>query len=115
MPPPDRLAEFTKDQLTHVRSLDFARWVAAVAHTGHAGPAAAAKFYLEHWPRSVSIEKFELIVPAGIVANEVTSPSSNASVIAARSASPSRVNTPTLRTYSKCGTFAAWNRRSARS
>lgn len=54
--PMERLADLTKNQLTHARSLDYARWISAQAFTGAAGPQAAAQHFLERWPQSFSVD-----------------------------------------------------------
>ena len=50
----ERLADVTARQLAEQRALDFSRWVAAQAATGAAGPEAAAAYYLDRWPRTLS-------------------------------------------------------------
>ena len=52
----DRLGDYTRDELTQIRSLDYMRWLSASAHTGNAGPATAAAHYLERWPRTYSTD-----------------------------------------------------------
>ena len=71
MPPTERLAEYTAQQLASVRSLDFVRYVSCLlAEENH--PYAAAKHFEMRWPRSLHLDLIQKsAVPAGTTSDAV--------------------------------------------
>jgi HK97 family phage major capsid protein len=65
---PARLGDYTRDQMTQLRALDFVRFVGCLVQTNGAATRAASTF-IERWPRSVS---HDLIHKAAVSAGTTT-------------------------------------------